>query len=835
MRSQFAEDETDEALLEWLRTLDEEMLARILARRSDALGRPWPRRLDELARRLGSRPSVWLALRQVTTPGFQLFGAIQLGAALHGAPATTGQLAEQLGATVAQVEEVLHDLGELALAWTDPEGRVRVSEAIAEEFGRAANGFGPALREVAWLATVEQLKRTCAALGESTAGRKQQLVDTLLAFFQQPDTVRDLVEQAPEDTRELLLEGAWYGPYIGSHIRYLFLATAPRPRTTEDRSIEWAIGHGLIWQANDGGGVLPLEIGLALRGPAYRLPFSPAPPELDTRTVSPDSVAAECSAAAMRMVDRMNGVLAAAATDPIPLLKGGGVGVRAVRGLAKSMGASAAEVRLAVELAGAAGMLLPAEPPEPESSARGGKGRSRANRADPPPRPEGLVATDEAARWRAENSAGRLRGLLATWWELERAPLADDKAIRAVLGNEPSEAFADIRRHTIGLLSTLDSSSGVTGGMAGLLSWHVPMLTEELIDPVVDATLAEAELLGVVNSGSAGDLARTLRTGASTHDDPELVKTTDSLVASARTSALFGSDLTAIVTGTADTELSSLLDTAADREAQGSASTWRFNPASVRRAFDNGATADGLLEQLGAVAQGELPQPLVYLVNDVARSHGQLGVIAVRCAVVSDDTALLAEVAAHRKLAGLGLRQLAPTVLASGSAPAETLDALRNAGYAPMPRDTDGNIAVAREQPTPQAAPARNTDMLAMINGELVELSETEALPGPSEPDPTEHAARLLAAPVATTQPVARGEIVHQLHQLGNGYRTNMWYQLAWRLEAGAAVDVQYHEADGNTVMLRISTPESHDDGINVWSVQDDDYRTLDPARITPA
>ena len=45
-------------------------------------------------------------------------------------------------------------------------------------------------------------------------------------------------------------------------------------------------------------------------------------------------------------------------------------------------------------------------------------------------------------------------------------------------------------------------------------------------------------------------------------------------------------DLTAVVTGTPSADLTALLDDAADAETRGTAYTWRFSPASVRRALD---------------------------------------------------------------------------------------------------------------------------------------------------------------------------------------------------------------------------------------------------------
>ena len=104
--------------------------------------------------------------------------------------------------------------------------------------------------------------------------------------------------------------------------------------------------------------------------------------------------------------------------------------------------------------------------------------------------------------------------------------------------------------------------------------------------------------------------------------------------------------------------LSRLLDEVAESESRDVASSWRFTPDTVRAALDAGRTADGLLAELAAVADNPLPQPLTYLVRDVARRHGQLQVFAVACCVQVADAALGAEVAAHRGLASLRLRAL---------------------------------------------------------------------------------------------------------------------------------------------------------------------------------
>jgi hypothetical protein len=129
----------------------------------------------------------------------------------------------------------------------------------------------------------------------------------------------------------------------------------------------------------------------------------------------------------------------------------------------------------------------------------------------------------------------------------------------------------------------------------------------------------------------------------------------------------------------------------------------------VRRALDAGHNADELLAALAAAAEHPLPQPLGYLVKDIARRHGQVQVCAVATCVRVADAALGAEIAAHHALAPLRLRPLADTVLVSEQPVAQVLDALRSAGYSPVERDATGATVVARapvrRAPAPAAAP----------------------------------------------------------------------------------------------------------------------------------
>lgn len=804
-------------LLDRLAGLDEAGLARVLANRADALDAPWPRRLEDLARRLSSPDSIVRAMRGLTKPGFQAMRAIRLLTALRGGSEFgPGEVATWLGAGIADVAPILDSLADRMLAWVDGKGRVRTPpsyEVIAVDFA----GLGTSIANYLPQKTVEQLKTMTTTLSVNGDGRKGQIVDRMLEFFRDPKAIAALLETAPAGTQELLDDFAWNGPELECYLGDAYYHSYRGRRDEPEPPANWAAKRGLLWQTYEGTTIMPLEVGLALRGPDYRLPFAPHPPIPAVGAVSAEQVRAESSAAALRLIDRVCAVLDYSARQPISLIKSGRVGARAIKTLAKDTGSTVEEIRLAVELAIGLLMLAPAEP-EPEPAV---PNRKRASRAPVQPVPSpGLVPSERYAAWQCAGSAERLRSALQAWWTLPLAPLADEKVVRGVLGDGPSAAFTDVRQLTLRLIGQLPDGTGVRNAdsLVELVGWHAPLVNPDLIGTLVTAALAEATLLGVIASGAAGELARVLVDRTVQRGHPALVLATDQLVAGARTSALFGADLTAVVTGPPDAALAGLLDRVADRESTGAASTWRFSPTSVRRAFDNGATAVALLDELRDVAQKPVPQPLEYLVNDVARRHGEVGVSDVGCVVVGDQPGLLAEIAVHRKLATLGLRAVAPTVLVAAGTAEATVAALRSAGYSPVRRDGDGAVTV---RPAAERA-------AASIEAELVE-------PPPKAQDPREHAARLLRAPVRSSGRTTRGTLLDVLYREQGKRLTNDWMRFAWHLESGLPTRVSYLEPDGERRELVVSEAELHDDVIDVWCAETAGYRQLELVRVRPA
>lgn len=251
-------------------------------------------------------------------------------------------------------------------------------------------------------------------------------------------------------------------------------------------------------------------------------------------------------------------------------------------------------------------------------------------------------------------------------------------------------------------------------------------------------TLSEAELLGITGRGALASPARALLNLplAEAATEPVVVHGVELSVAAARAATLLApllpepvdhvllqADLTAVAPGPLQRPLAHMLSVLADVESKGGATVYRFTPGSVRRALDAGSTASDLHEFLTAHSRTPVPQPLAYLIDDVARKHGHLRIGAASAYVRCDDDALLGEIVADKRSASLRLRRLAPTVLASQTDPAALLDGLRSMGYAPAAESAEGDVLITRADayrtgartapvPVPDGPPAPDATLL---------------------------------------------------------------------------------------------------------------------------
>jgi hypothetical protein len=169
---------------------------------------------------------------------------------------------------------------------------------------------------------------------------------------------------------------------------------------------------------------------------------------------------------------------------------------------------------------------------------------------------------------------------------------------------------------------------------------------------------------------------------------------------------LVQADLTAVAPGPLVGSLGAFMRLAADVESRGGATVYRFTPESVRRALDAGWTSAEVIETVRRSSRTPVPQPLEYLVSDVARRHGQTRIGGAAAYIRSDDEAVLDTMLASRDLSALQLRRLAPTVLVSSADPRVLIDLLREHGFAPVHEGRDGTVVHA-ETPKRRAGTRR--------------------------------------------------------------------------------------------------------------------------------
>ncbi len=816
----------------YLATLDEAQLAALLARRPDVLLGAPPRDLAELAHRLWHGYSLLDAVRAVALPHMQVLeAAVSLGDGC-----TRSALADLLAGDGldhrAEVDRVLDDLSAAAIL-TGPRadtGALALPAAFDEllpdplHLGRPLAKLLPSL-------SVDQLRHIMATLGLPKQAKRAAVVAALETFYADAENVfallasaspavlsylNDQVGTPPEDQYDddPYDDDRYDGPSYRADFRAVsYLAYEPAAYRARLEAEEWAAERGLVISVGygfGGGPWVPAEVARALRGRDYRAPFDPQPPELVTRPAEPPHVQQASAAAASSFLAHLLGVLDQLTNHPVTSLKSGGVGTRELAKLAKTCSVDDATLRLALECADELGLL-----------------ERRAST---------IAVSPQLADWRAGEPGAQLASVIRAWWTLGLNPTesraADGKPLPALGAVAPCGGCRDART---GLLRVLaEQPDGVAvhrSDLARRVLWHHPFVhvaPSDADDPFV-TPWRESELFGLLAFDALTSLGRALLDAETEHDSAA-----DPLAAAARTAlppvadrATFGSDLTAYAVGAPSARVTAALDAVADRESSGGAVTWRFSPASVRRAFDGGASGEAVLAGLTEIAGGELPQPLRYLIGDVARRHGHLRLSAATTCVRSDDVALLAEVAADRKLAKFDVRLLAPTVL-TAEAPLDTLlAALRTAGYLPVLDEP----ATAPAAPEPAASSPRAA-LRAVTGGATPQGGRA---PLRAVPDPAAVAAALLrrGRPSRMNAAAHAGSPTEiALRELHTSLSPAELRQLADAIDTRGRVLIDYRSKSGGRTTRVISDVELTGQAIYAWCELRSDDRFFAVSRI---
>ncbi|MFE1319657.1 helicase-associated domain-containing protein [Kitasatospora phosalacinea] len=783
-------------LAAWLHGLGAAELERVLVARPDGVSAPEPRSVGELADRLQRPASVALALPRLPLPCLQVAEAVAALTAVS-RDGLAGLLDATRGDRARALDAALEALADRALVWPGGDGTLHLAAALRNAWGSPLGLDAPLVRLLAD-STSDELGRVLATLGvRPAAGRKEARLAALVDHHSDPARVAALVAAAPAATRKLLERRAHEAPGRAGFIVFGAPQAGPGPGE------QWALERGLLVRDRHWSGParMPAEVALALRGPDWHAPFTPVPPGVRSAPVALPAVEREAAAAAMAFAAHAVSVLGVCAAAPPARLKTGGVGARELSRIGRAARCDEILVRLVLETSRAAGLLE-----------RDG---------------DRIAATAAYDTWAGQEPADQLAVLLRAWWALPLTPGGsrgeDGKALPVLAGAPPCGGCVQARHGLLAAAARLPAGEGAVdpADLGALLVWLRPLADDLPQDATPFATLVrEAELLGVLALGAVSPIGAAL----AADDAGALTDACRRLLPAASGTARFGSDLTAVVAGTPSAHLLALLDSAADREAAGAASVWRFSPGSVRRALDSGLTPDALAADLAAVAVEPLPQPLSYLIHDTARSHGRVRVVSAACVIHGEEPALLAELAAHRKLSPLGLRLLAPTVLISRTPPDETLAALRAAGYAPVAEEPDGSVRIERARrpraasPVPPPRPPGDRPLppggtsLPQRTGDRTADADLPAL-----------ATRLLDAPVEVPEPDPYDGRPYDsdTEEIIAGCASNLSFsdvrQLAHAVNSGQAVTIDYAAASGHTTVRTLSRLELDYPYLHAW------------------
>jgi hypothetical protein len=197
----------------------------------------------------------------------------------------------------------------------------------------------------------------------------------------------------------------------------------------------------------------------------------------------------------------------------------------------------------------------------------------------------------------------------------------------------------------------------------------------------------------------------------------------------------------------------------------------------VRRALDAGRSASDLHAFLAAHSRTPVPQPLAYLIDDMARRHGHLRIGAASAYVRCDDEAVLNEILADKRSQEFALRRIAPTVLVAQTDPASLLTGLRTMGFAPAAESAEGDVLISRAhahrtpprtapEPVPDGPPVPDATLLgaavrAIRAGDLASTAPRKDDPAAGRPGNGELPRTSPAETLATMQAaVMTGEAV---------------------------------------------------------------------------
>ena len=460
------------------------------------------------------------------------------------------------------------------------------------------------------------------------------------------------LDDAPADAKKVLERLIW-GPPRGS----VGDIKNPGPGVT------WLLENKFLVPLDQRTVILPREVAIALRGGKVHKERFIKQPSLsgakrDERQINLAAIANVSTV--LRWVEEL---LNFWADEPADALRAGGLGVRDLKIISTHLGVDESCTAFVTELAYLASLI--------------------SIDAD-----DRILPSNKFDIWLMQTPADRWQMLASQWLITSRVSglvgRVEAKNV-AALGPELDRVnAARVRALTLELLRENQGIAPEWNSFKEVLSWRAPVRrNSSLQEELAEWTLREAEWLGITGQGALSKFGAQFLDGddlSSINED--LPKTVDHI--------LIQSDNTAIAPGPLEHEISQALAMMAEIESRGGATVYRFTESTIRRALDHGKTGDEIKTFLIKTSKTPMPQPLEYLIADVAKKHGKLRVGNTASFIRCEDSALITQILGDKRLDVLGLRKIAPEVLICGHDATEAMNILRSCGYLPAAEDSRG-------------------------------------------------------------------------------------------------------------------------------------------------
>ncbi len=467
------------------------------------------------------------------------------------------------------------------------------------------------------------------------------------------------LDEAPDAAKKVLEKLTW-GPPRGSvgDIRN------PGP------GIAWLLKENFLVPLDQRTVILPRNVAIHLRGGKIHKHPSPNPPVLTGRSVQ-QKVSDRAAIANISTILRWcEEILNFWSEEPPSALRAGGLGVRDLKTAAQHLGVDESCAAFVAELVYLNGLVV-----------------LDAN--------DQVLPTHAFDIWLTQSPQTRWRALVSLWLITSRVSglvgRAESKHISA-LGPELDRVNASsTRRLTLEMLAQHPEVSPDVEALLSLIKWKAPARRNPGFQgDLVRWTLREAEWLGITGQGAISKYGLAFLNGREDCEiDSDLPKPIDHI--------LIQSDNTAIAPGRLEIGIARILDSIADIESRGGATVYRFSESSIRRGLDHGKTGEEIKDFLRKTSKTPMPQPLDYLIGDVAKRHGRLRVGNTSSYLRCEDPTLLTQIVSDKKLEGFPIRRIAPEVLICDLDANEFMIALRSAGYMPAAESSTGILITGQK------------------------------------------------------------------------------------------------------------------------------------------